>query len=324
MLVSTPGRHEDRTFCDLPHVLAPGDLLVVNRSATLPASLPARGPMGDIRLHLSTRYADRLWLAEPRWTATRPGPVGFRPGDRLEVAGVPSTMVARHPALARLWFVSFAVPIEAAAEHQGRPIHYGYLHNPPDLEAFQTIFGDRPGSAEMPSAARPFTERTLRDLAARHVGIATVTLHTGVSSLDVDATSTDEIELYAEPFEVPNDTAQAIAATRRRGGKVIAVGTTVVRALESAAPNGRIRATRGFTRRVVRPGQHRGVADALLTGLHDSASSHLAMLFAFAGRETVMTAYAAAIDRGYLWHEFGDVHLLWRDAERRGLRQGPA
>ena len=324
MLVSASGTHDDRRFDDLPDVLSPGDLIVVNRSATLPASLPARGPMGEIRLHLSTRYAARLWLAEPRLSVTTPGPVGLEPGDRLVVGDVSAVMVARHPALPRLWFVSFGAPIESVIGRHGAPIHYAYLQDVPSLDAFQTIFGDRPGSAEMPSAARPFTERTLRGLADRGVGIASITLHTGVSSLDVEASSTDAIELYAEPFEVPADTAVAIARTRARNGKVIAVGTTVVRALESAVRDGRVRPQRGFTRRVVRPGQHHGVADALLTGLHDSATSHLAMLFAFAGRQSVMEAYQVAIERGYLWHEFGDVHLLWRDAVRDGVRQRSA
>ena len=322
MLVSAGGRHEDRRFFELPDLLTPADLIVVNRSATIPASLPARGPMGAFRLHLSTRYGTRLWLTEPRWTVTQPGPVGMTAGDRLEVAGVLATAVAQHPVHKRLWFVTFDMPIEPAVERHGRPIHYDYLRDAPDAEAFQTIFGDRPGSAEMPSAARPFTVRTLRGLADRSVGIATITLHTGVSSLDVDATSTNEIELYAEPFEVPANTVAAIEATQRRDGKVIAVGTTVVRALESAVRNGRLEPKRGFTRRVVRPGQHHGVADALLTGFHDSATSHLAMLFAFAGRRTVVDAYEVAIARDYLWHEFGDVHLLWRDADP--LRQPPA
>ena len=324
MLVSAADVHDDRRFFELPDVLSPGDLIVVNRSATLPASLPARGSMGEIRLHLSTRYADRLWLAEPRWSVTQPGPVGVQPGDRILVGGVPATMVAQHPSLSRLWFVSFAAPIEPVIDRHGAPIHYGYVRDVPSLGAFQTIFGDRPGSAEMPSAGRPFTERTLRSLAKKGVGIATITLHTGVSSLDVEAPSTDAIELYAEPFEVPAETAEAIARTRRGHGKVIAVGTTVIRALESAVRDGRVRPQRGFTRRVVRPGQHHGVADALLTGLHDSSTSHLAMLYAFAGRQAVMDAYQVAIERGYLWHEFGDVHLLWRHADRADLRQPSA
>lgn len=161
----------------------------------------------------------------------------------------------------------------------------------------------------MPSAARPFTARVLRHLAAKGVGLASLTLHTGVSSLEVETDDATRHPLPPEPFEVPPETARAVRATKAAGGRVIAVGTTVVRALESAWA-GEVRPTTGFTRLYLHPGRAVRVVDGLLTGFHDPRASHLAMLYAVAGRSLVQSAYAEAVREGYLWHEFGDSHLL--------------
>ncbi len=329
LLLSTPRGHRHHTFRELPSLLEPGDLLVVNDSATLAASLPARraeAPAGSgsdlggerFRLNLSTRYGERLWLAEPRPSATQPGPLpGPRPlpaGERARVGRLGQlgvTFVAPYPGLPRLWFVMPDAPLEPVMALDGEPIRYAYLAEPQPLDAYQTVFARVAGSAEMPSAARPFTPELLAALRRRGVRVATLTLHAGVSSLELPGgADADEKVLYPEPFAVPAATAAAVRSARRRGSRVVAVGTTVVRALETAAENGEVEAMRGFSRRFVRAGDVRGTVDGLITGLHEPASSHLALLLGLAGQEMVREAYAAAVAGGYLWHEFGDSHLL--------------
>jgi len=320
LLVSEGTVHEHARFTDLGERLRPGDLVVANQSETLPASLPASGPEGEFLLNCSTEYGNGLWLVEPRWSAGEPGPVGLAAGDQVVVNGSSGRIVGHHPDLHRLTFVRFdgGDARELMAEI-GEPIRYGYVDRPYPLSAYQTYFAAEPGSAEMPSAGRPFTERVVEQLRARGVGLATITLHTGVSSLEIEY---DQCEsgcrggecnpLYAEPFRVSKATARAVNRTRQLGGRVIAVGTTVVRALESAwdGESNRVRPTGGFTRAFVTPERGVGAVDGLLTGLHDPETTHLAMLYAIASQRTVMEGYEHAIDEGYLWHEFGDTHLL--------------
>lgn len=316
LLVTTPRGHEHARFRDLPRFLAPGTLLVVNTSATLAASLPAEHPhLGPIVVNVSTRYGGDLYLVEPRWSAVRQGPLPVEPGDRLEVAGLPTRLVAPHPGLPRLWFLGLAGDLRQAMDRAGAPIRYAYLEPPyPPLADYQTLFA-RParsgeGSAEMPSAARPFTARVVEALQAKGIGLVPVTLHAGVSSLDLEAENVEEQILYAEPFEVPAGTAEAVTAARREGRPVVAVGTTVVRALESAWDGERVRAAAGFTRLFVHPGRPVASVDGLITGLHDPLATHLAMLYALAPQELVRAGYAEAVREGYLWHELGDSHLL--------------
>jgi S-adenosylmethionine:tRNA ribosyltransferase-isomerase len=189
----------------------------------------------------------------------------------------------------------------------GSYIHYSYVERDWPGQAYQTVFAAIPGSAEMPSASRPFTPEMITRLVVRGVTIAPLTLHTGVSSLEGDE------QPYPEPFDVPPATARLVNTARRAGGRVIAVGTTVVRALESAAlndPAAELRAASGWTHHVVTPETGVRVVDGLFTGLHEPRSSHLRMLNAFAGEPLLRRCYAAAIEHEYLWHEFGDVHLL--------------
>jgi S-adenosylmethionine:tRNA ribosyltransferase-isomerase len=319
LLVSDSAGHRHAHFRDLPGLLEPGDLLVVNESATLPASLPAAGRLGEFRLNLSTRYADRLWLAEPRWSAARPGPMAWLAGDVVRAAGVTARFVAPYPWSSRLWYVRFDGDVMAAAGLLGEPIRYGYLEAPyPPLDAYQTIFATVPGSAEMPSAARPFTLGLVESLRWHGIRFASIVLHCGVSSLEVETPELDPSASPPEPFSVPPETAAAVTAARERGSRVIAVGTTVVRALESAAQDGVVRATRGFTRRIVRPGLPPKVVNGLITGLHDPRTTHLALLYALAGSDRIREAYALAISEGYMWHEFGDAHLIVHRRARRG------
>lgn len=325
LLVSDAVGHHHTRFADLPDLLGPGDLLVVNESATLPASLPARGASDtvgvgtvgegrdiDFRLNLSTQFSPRLWLAEPRWSAERPGPMRWRAGDRIRVAGVPARLAAPFRGAPRLWFVAFDADIAETMERHGEPIRYGYLQSPaPPLAMYQTIFARVPGSSEMPSAARPFTPRVLDRLHQRGIGIARIVLHTGVSSLDASDGSTTSLAV-PEPFAVPADTADAINRARGDGRRVIAVGTTVVRALESAAGENGVRATSGFTRLFVEPARGAVVVDGLITGLHEPGTTHRALLEAVGGPRRVREAYQEAFAGDYLWHEFGDTHLLWK------------
>ncbi len=318
LLVSRGGEHAHARFFELAEFLDPGDLLVVNDSGTLAASLPATGPDGEFLLNASTDYGGGLWLVEPRFGPAEPGPIGLRPGDEISVSALVGRVVAHYPEIPRLTFVRFDGDLREAMVDAGEPIRYGYLAEPQPLSAYQTHFAARPGSAEMPSAARPFTERVVERLRGAGVGIATLTLHAGVSSLEVEydalecGCEDDWNPLYGEPFEVPAATARAVTAAKRDGRRVVAVGTTVVRALESAfdADGGSVRPASGFTRAFVTPRRGVAVPDGLLTGMHDPETTHLAMLHAIAGRETIRGAYDAAIAAGYLWHEFGDSHLV--------------
>jgi S-adenosylmethionine:tRNA ribosyltransferase-isomerase len=317
LLVSRGHGHEHAVFHELADFLPAGALLVVNTSATLPASLPASARFGTFILNLSTRYADRLWLAEPRWSAARPGPLPLAAGEIFEAAGMSARLVAPYPALPRLWFVAFDGSVEMAMADEGEPIRYGYVEPPfPPLSAYQTIFAERPGSAEMPSAARPFSQRVLDELAWRNMTVAPVELQTGVSSLEVGDGAAGRA-LYPEPFAVPAETAAAVNSARRDGRAVIAVGTTVVRALESAFDGTRVRAANGFTRLFVDPRRGVSTVDGLITGFHDPHATHLAMLHAIAGETRIAAAYDEAAREGYLSHEFGDSHLILRNSEAR-------
>jgi S-adenosylmethionine:tRNA ribosyltransferase-isomerase len=303
LLVSDRGAraHRDLAFRDLASVLRPGDLLVANDSATLPAALVAARAGGEtFALHLSTRIADDLWIAEPR--------IPVAAGERAELGeGAAATFLtpvdAANP---RLWYVALAGarPVDAFLARNGAPVRYRYVTDGFPLADYQTIFARVPGSAEMPSAGRPFTERVLGEVRAAGAALATITLHTGLSSPERHERP------YREWFEVPSDTAAAANATRQSGGRVIAIGTTVVRALESAVVAGSVTASSGWTELIVTPEQGAAVVDALLTGFHEPEASHLDLLRAFADEAFLAHAYDRALAEGYLWHEFGDVHLL--------------
>ena len=314
-------------FHELPAFLRAGDLLVVNESATIPAALPARRADGTVLdLHLSTpeppaRGAAALetreavaglparpdrWVVELRRGGARLR--GARCGERLELAGGGTAeLVAPYLSADRLWVAVLDLPaplLEHLAAH-GRPIRYAHQDRPRPLADHQTIFARTPGSAEMPSAGRPFTARTLRDLEARGVGVAPIVLHTGVSSQERGERP------YPERYAVPAATAARVRATRAAGGRVIAVGTTVTRALETVADrDGSVHAAAGWTTSMITPERGVRAVDGLLTGWHEPDASHLLLLEAVAGRALVERSYAAAVAGGYRWHEFGDSHLL--------------
>ena len=309
MLVSrrAEGRISHHRFGDLPALLVPGDLIVVNTSGTLPAEVRAGG---ELAVHFSTPLPDGGWLVELRTIAgpaTIPNDAGVA-GDTIRLpAGARLTLAAR--VTGRLWRAELSTAVVPYLLRYGVPIRYSYVRREWPLAAYQTVFATRPGSAEMPSASRPFTPEVVTRLIARGVTFAPLTLDTGVSSLEGDE------EPYPEPYDVPPATARLVNLTRRDGGRVIAAGTTVVRALETAArtrpaADGMVTASAGWTDHIVTPGSGVLAVDGLLTGLHEPRSSHLRMLAAFAGPALLDRCYAAAIGGRYLWHEFGDVHLL--------------
>jgi S-adenosylmethionine:tRNA ribosyltransferase-isomerase len=312
LLVSRGAALEHRRFVALPDLLEPTDLLVVNESATWSASLPARTAGRDFLLNLSTRYSPDIWVAEARIDPATPGPVALRLGEWFEAAGLPVQRIAGFPGIERLSFYRFQGDVPRAMARHGAPIRYGYLSGPVPLAAYQTQFSRVDGSAEMPSAGRPFTARVLRSLGRRGIRWTPVMLHTGVSSLDRRDAAVEETLCYPEPFEVTEEAVRAVEETHRIGGRVIAVGTTVVRALESAIGPGGLRPSRGFTRAFIHPGRALRVVDGLVTGFHDQGSTHLRLLSTFLPGPALERAYRSAVACGYKWHEFGDSHLILR------------
>ena len=311
LLESTEPEERFHRFSDLPRLLRAGDLLVVNESATLAASLPARSELGAFRMNLSTQYGPGLWVAEPRWGPGAPGPLPIADGAALVVGDVRCTVVAHFPGVRRLVFLEAHGDLREAMRRLGEPIRYGYAARGFPLRDYQTIFSRGPGSAEMPSAARPFTPKLVAELRMNGIELAPIVLHTGVSSLETGDFAPGTSPVFPEPFEVPPSTVEAILRTRSQGGRVVAVGTTVVRALESVRDDCALRSARGFTRLYLSPQRPVRSVDALLTGFHEASSTHVALLAAFAGMPRVERAYDVAARSGLLWHEFGDSHLLW-------------
>jgi S-adenosylmethionine:tRNA ribosyltransferase-isomerase len=308
-----------RTFAELPELLAPGDLLVINVSATLPAALPARRAGGEaLRVHVSTRaprLEDSYRVVELR-SADGSRPQRGVVGEVLSLpGGAALELVAPYAAGARLLLARFRGEgtVEHALARDGGPIRYRYAGRSWPLTAYQNAYATVPGSAEMPSAGRPFTPELITGLAARGVTIAPITLHCGVSSPERHEPP------FPEQYRVPAATAHLLAATRRWGGRVIAVGTTVVRALETAATEaGGIGPATGWTSLVISPERPPRLVDGLITGWHEPQASHLQMLEALAGHELIARSYDAALEHRYLWHEFGDSHLILAPRWRSG------
>ncbi len=321
LLVSS--RADDRIvharFGNLPDYLRAGDLLVINTSGTLNAAvLAARADGTVVEVHLSTRLPGDLWAVELRTHAergTEPLSTG-RAGETLRLpAGGAMTLLTpyradqrRMPeARVRLWIATLAAPqpLPAYLDQHGFPIRYQYVDAAWPLPYYQTVYATEPGSAEMPSAGRAFTPELITRLVARGVQVAPLILHTGVASLEAHEPP------YEEFYRVPVETAAAVNAAHARGGRVIAVGTTVVRALETVADaDGTTHPGEGWTTLVVTPQRGVRAVDALLTGFHEPQASHLAMLEAIANRGHLHAVYDEALRGRYLWHEFGDLHLL--------------
>jgi S-adenosylmethionine:tRNA ribosyltransferase-isomerase len=283
------------------------DLLVVNSSRTLPAALPATRADGTtIQIRPCVRRPGH-WDA----LAVEPEPpfanVALRAGETLRIGQVMTARVAgRRPDIPLLWRLEVSRDGLAEMEALGEPIRYSYVPQPVALDFYQNVYAGRAGSAEMPSAGRPFSHQLLGSLRGSGVGTAEILLHTGLSSFQDDAFDAEH-HLYEEWFEIDATAAAAI----NQAPRVVAVGTTVVRALESAAAaDGKIHPVFDWTSLAIRAGTPIRAVDALITGLHEPTASHLDLLRAFVAEPLLMRAYEDAIENRYLWHEFGDSMLI--------------
>lgn len=304
-------------FDDLPNFLDTGDVLVINTSGTMNAALNATREDGtQLELHLSTHLSGDTWVVElrlPNGKSTKPF-YDARPNELLRLPGGASITLNspyRHRRDAyspnRLWWSTLHLPIELNEylSRYGFPIRYSYVPKQWSIEHYQTAYTTQIGSAEMPSAGRPFTPELITQLVARGIQIIPLLLHTGVASLEKNEPPYDEF------YRVPTETARGVNTAKAEGKRVIAVGTTVIRALEAVADaEGTVWADEGWTDLMVTPQRGVRVANGMLTGFHEPRASHLAMLTALAGRQHIQLAYAEALREKYLWHEFGDSHLI--------------
>jgi S-adenosylmethionine:tRNA ribosyltransferase-isomerase len=315
------GRFRDTSLADLPALLRSGDLLVVNDAATLPASLAAVAPGGarvEVRL-LGETEAGR-WRAvlfgEGDWhtrTEERPAPPVLGPGDTLELDGLRATIASVWYPSSRLVDLRFDAAGDAlwsALYRLGRPIQYAHLAAGLALSDVQTAYASRPWAAELPSAGRPLSWELLLDLKRRGIALGALTHAAGLSSTGDPAL--DHALPLPERYEIPEAAVTAVAGTRASGGRVVAVGTSVVRALEGRALHhgGSLAAGRGTTDLVVGPGFVPQIVDGLLTGFHEPGSSHLGLLRAFVPPSLLDAAYSHAEVKGYRGHEFGDSSLI--------------
>jgi S-adenosylmethionine:tRNA ribosyltransferase-isomerase len=301
-------------FNHMPDYLNAGDVLVINTSGTLKAAITVTRPGGtNLELHLSTRLPDDNWIVELRLPAGQGNAPFYSalPGELLSLPGGGRSLLqapyrgSSHRS--RLWVASLELPlpVEDYLERYGFPIRYKYVHSAWPIEYYQNVYANEPGSAEMPSAGRAFTPELITRLVARGVLFAPLLLHTGVASLEEGEPP------YEEFYRLPAASARLINMARSAGGRVIAVGTTAIRALQTVVDrNGSARAGQGWTGLVITPDTPLTAIDGLLTGLHEPRSSHLSMLLALAGYEHIGLAYRQALEGGYLWHEFGDLHLI--------------
>jgi len=321
LLVSsyTDNRIEHAQFRQIPQFLAPGDVVVINTSGTMNAALEAIGADGTrYELHLSTHLPADLWVVEvrvPDEHGTKPY-YGMREGEvlRLPENGTAALLLPYLPeqrvqdrSQKRLWIATLHLPMswQEYLKSYGFPIRYRYVRNAWPIEYYQTVYATEVGSAEMPSAGRAFTPELITRLVALGVQVLPLLLHTGVASLEAHEPP------YEEYYRVPEETAQGVNAARQAGRRVIAVGTTVVRALETVTtPDGVTHPGEGWTQTIITPERGVRAVHGLLTGLHEPQASHLLMLEAFAPREHLKLVYAEALQKKYLWHEFGDLHLL--------------
>jgi len=309
------GQLEHTRFDQFGEFLRAGDLLVFNSSRTLPASLSGcveQGPCIEIRL--AEHLPDDSWLALLRCQRGDPFSCGLRPKMLVDLGqGLTATIRMRDEHIPRLWQLSFSKSgseLINAFYLVGQPVRYEYVSAPWGLDYYQTVYAREPGSAEMPSAGRAFTWRLLFDLQRRGVETAYIVLHTGLSSY-LDEELDAQHPASEEEYFVSERAADKINEAHARGGRVIAVGTTVVRTLESAVDEQkRVQAGHGYTRLHITANHALKAVDGLLTGLHEPEASHLDLLTSFLPAEKIKEAYQEAVRQKYLWHEFGDLNLI--------------
>ncbi|MCI0709172.1 MAG: S-adenosylmethionine:tRNA ribosyltransferase-isomerase [Chloroflexi bacterium] len=311
-------RIEHHTFHELDHVLQRGDVLIINTSGTLNAALAAIHPDGHMmRLHLSTQLdrTQQRWVVEVRQLrekSTDPffeavaGQVYRLPDGAT--AELLTPYAAPENGKTRLWLTQLdwnGTSFDTYLSEHGSPIRYSYVERAYGSEYYQTVFANEMGSAEMPSAGRAFTPELVTRLVARGIQFAPILLHTGVASLEADERP------YSEYYRVSPETADLINAARRANRRIIAVGTTSARAIETVADKaGFVQAGEDWTELVITPERGVFVVDGILTGFHEPRASHLDMLAAIAGHQHINLTYRTALQERYLWHEFGDLHLI--------------
>jgi S-adenosylmethionine:tRNA ribosyltransferase-isomerase len=304
------GSIEHAAFSAIGRHLRPGDALVVNTSGTVPSAVDGWSADGTrVKVHFASPISGRLWAVEVRSLTdgggTVPGP-DWSPRTIRLAGGATLHLLARNTTSSRLWHaeVEGVSDVVSYLLVHGEPIRYSPGPALP-IEDYQTVFSAEPGSAEMPSAARPFTAELVISLITRGVVVVPVTLHAGISSYEDDEWPGDE------RYHVSEHAAAVLNAIRESGGRVIATGTTVVRALETVADsNGVVHPGRGITDTVVTPLTGLRAVDGMLTGWHEPRSSHLTMMEAFLDRDALDEVYREALETGYLWHEFGDLLLI--------------
>lgn len=316
-------RHDDvihhAQFRDIVNYFDSGDVLVINTSGTLNAALNAirQHDQQVFEVHLSTQLPANLWIVEirqPDGDTTRPYR-DAQAGEIYQLAnGGQITLLTQHNprerhehSQSRLWIATLDIQqdLYSYLNRYGFPIRYSYVKDDWDNSYYQTVYANEPGSAEMPSAGRAFTQNLLDRLQAKGVKIASLILHTGVASLE------DHEPPYEEYYRVPSETARMINQARNDGRRIVAVGTTVVRALETVTDIDSVtHAGEGWTRLIITPERGIRSVNGMLTGLHEPKATHLAMLEALADRDHLRLTYTDALDKGYLWHEFGDLHLI--------------
>jgi S-adenosylmethionine:tRNA ribosyltransferase-isomerase len=310
------------TFNHLPEFLRPGDVLVINTSGTRKAALDAwREDGSHIKVHLSTNLRAEIWVIELRCIDDNGNQplFGARPGEilRLPAGGSARILTPYQPnsrsrgtdktGLVRLWLANLQLPESANPylDRFGAPIRYGHIEKEWPIGSYQTVYATEEGSAEMPSAGRPFSYEIITRLVAQGVKFAPLILHTGVASLEAHEAS------YPEYFRVPPETAATINTAKARGNRIVAVGTTSVRAIETVTDESSlVHPGEGWTRLRIAPDRSLRIIDSLLTGFHEPKASHLELLSTLAGSQHLQLAYAEALTEKYLWHEFGDVHLI--------------
>jgi S-adenosylmethionine:tRNA ribosyltransferase-isomerase len=306
------GRLSHRTFSDLPDLLRPGDLLVANRSRVFPARLlGTRTGGGEAEILLLRRLAPADWeaLVRPGRRLPPGAVVAVAPGFRVRIeAGAPGPR-------RRVHFLLDGLDADTAVERHGRVPLPPYIHRadrPADRERYQTVYAREAGSVAAPTAGLHFTPRLLDRLRERGVERAELVLHVGPGTFrPVEVEDVRQHAVAPEPFDIPEDTASALGRAREQGRRVVAVGTTATRALESAlGADGRVRAGAGETELVIVPGFRFRVVDALVTNFHLPRSSLLLLVSAFAGRDRLLAAYAEAVRQRYRFYSYGDAMLV--------------
>ncbi len=319
LLVLGEGKHlEDRAVRELASVVPRGALLVVNDTRVIPARLFGQKASGGKVELLLTKRDPR----PGRWTALGRSSKGFRAGAIVELEGGLTARVVevREDGALEVELAAERGDVTDAIERAGHVPLPPYIRRADDLadrERYQTVFAREPGAVAAPTAGLHLSERVLAELRAGGVELASVTLHVSLGTFQpVKTDDLDDHAMHAETFTVPPATAEAVRAARLRGAPVVAVGTTSVRALESAAdPDaaGQVRAATGETRLLIQPGYRFRVVDALLTNFHLPRSTLLALVSAFGGRERVLSAYEHAVAEEYRFFSYGDAMYLRRE-----------